>query len=423
MFIVLIIISLLTRLALMPFFAHSDLFSINMFPPLLFEQSVFDILSYVSEKIGPAFQYYPPLTYYTFAVFHLTYQFFSDTFLPWMQEIRTLEINGVKGQVDYYIINAPNAAIFRDLFLAKIPYLIFEAGTIIALFLYLRKKLIVKWAIIIWLINPILLYSTYVFGQMEVIPTFFILLAFLVLRKNTGWAIFLLGIAAAYKNYAFIFIIPTILIYARSWRERLKLAVLALIPHLVFLLPTLVSNPIEAISAFIPRSFLIYKHPLQDWPLISQIARYVLTATSFVIIILISYFLKLKDKWRFAVGTSLAAMLLIITLAPRTHFHYLMWALPLLFLWYRNLKSLSLVILTLGLSFASYKILANHLQAGLLAPLDPYYFSNLPTFNAIIDALIPYRIISTIGFLIFTGVTLFLALTILKQLIFEFKTK
>lgn len=405
----------------MPFFAHSDLFSINMFPPLLFEQSVFDILSYVEEIIGPAFQYYPPLTYYTFAAFHFIFQLFSDTFLPWMEKIRTLEINGVKGQVEYYIINAPNPAIFRDLFLAKIPYLIFEFGALITLFLYQRKKLIGKWAIIVWLVNPILLYSTYMFGQMEIIPTFFILLAFLILRKNTNWAIFLLGIAAAYKNYAFIFIIPTILIYAGSFRERSKLAIIAFVPHLIFLLPTLINNPAEAISAFIPRSFLIYKRELHDWALISQIARYVLTATSFVIIIVISHFLKLKDKWKFAVGMSLAAMLLIITLAPRTHFHYLMWASPLLFLWYRNLKSLSLVILTLGLSFASYKILAPHLQAGLLAPLDPYYFSNLPTFNAIIDSLIPYRVVSTIGFLVFTGASLFLVLDILKQLIFEFK--
>lgn len=403
----------------MPFSAHSDLFSINMYPSLLFKESVFDILTYVRDNIGPNFQYYPGLTYYTFSLSQYIFQPFSDSFIPWMEKIRSLEITDVKGQVEYYIKNAPNPHVFKDLFLAKIPYLIFEVGCVAILFIFVKKKFLKKETVILWLFNPVLLYSTYVFGQMEIIPTFFLLLAFLLIPKNAKLGVLALGIAAAYKNYALVFIPPTILILGKSWEERLKLLIISMSPHLIFVLPTLINNPPEALFAFVPKSFLIYRRELKNWPLYSQIIRYALVVLSYIFIIFLSQFLRIKNKWEFSVGINLVAMILILTLAPRTHFHYLMWVVPLLFLWYKNVKTLLAIILILGISFASYKILAPQLQAGLYAPISPDYFPNLPTFNAIIGQFIPYRIISTIGFFTFFFFNFYLAVKIIFNLLFK----
>src|SRR3989338_2625930 len=113
----LIIVALLIRIFLMPVSVHSDLFSISVFPPLLFKEGVVDIFSYVRANINQAnFQYYPPLTYFTLAAFHFTYPVFSDSFIDWMNQIRLLEAEGTYGQADYYITNAPNPFIYRDLF-------------------------------------------------------------------------------------------------------------------------------------------------------------------------------------------------------------------------------------------------------------------------------------------------------------------
>lgn len=420
----LVMVAALIRIFLMPLSAHSDLFSISVFPPLLFKEGVVDIFSYVRANINQAnFQYYPPLTYFTLAAFHSTYPIFSDSFIDWMHQIRILEAEGIEGQADYYITNAPNPHIFRDLFLAKFPYLVFDIGAVIVLIKFQKLNLVSKYAIIIWLLNPILLYGVYIFGQLEAIPNFFILLGFLLLLKNPYLAVFFLGIAAAYKNYAFIFTLPVILIYGDSLKKKLILLAISALPSLVFIIPTALNNTSEAIFTLTPKSFLHYKRELAGWAFYSQILRYSLTLVAYSFILLLAKSLRLKNKFALSVGLCLCAMLLLITLAPRTHFHYLLWFTPLLFLWFKRTKTIIMVILVQTLSFASYKILASHLQLGLFAPINPQYFASLPTFNAIIDQVIPYRIVSTIGFFIFTFTNLFIVMAILKYLIFESETE
>ena len=420
----LIIVALLIRIFLMPVSVHSDLFSISVFPPLLFKEGVVDIFSYVRANINQAnFQYYPPLTYFTLAAFHFTYPIFSDSFIDWMHQIRILEAEGIEGQAYYYITNAPNPYIFRDIFLAKFPYLVFDIGAVFVLIKFLKKNLVSKYAIIIWLLNPILLYGVYIFGQLEAIPIFFILLGFLLLLKNPYSAVFFLGIAAAYKNYAFIFTLPVILIYGDSLKKKLILLAISALPSLVFIVPTVLNNINEAIFALTPKSFFYYKRELAGWALYSQILRYSATLVAYSFTLFLAKSLRLKNKFALSVGLCLCAMLLLITLAPRTHFHYLLWFTPLLFLWFKRVKTIIIVILVQTLSFASYKILAPHLQLGLLAPLDPAYFASLSTFNAIIEQYIPYRIISTTGFLTFTFTNFLIVIFIFKYLIFESKTK
>lgn len=408
----------------MPTSAHSDLFSISVFPPLLFEEKVLDIFSYVRENINqPNFQYYPPLNYFTFAAFHAAYPIFSDSFLDWMGKIRELEATGVDVQAPYYIANAPNPNIYKDLFLAKFPYLVFDIGAVFVLLKFLQKNLVSKYAIIIWLLNPILLYGVYTFGQLEAIPNFFILLGFLLLLKNPYLAVLFLGIAAAYKNYALIFALPVVLIYGDTLKKKLMLFALTALPSLLFIIPTALNNISEAIFTLVPVSFLHYKKELTGWALYSQILRYSAVLVAYLLILVLAKSLRLKNKFTLSVGLCLSAMLLLITLAPRTHFHYLLWFTPLLFLWFRKAKTLIIVILVQTLSFASYKILANHLQLGLFAPINPQYFASLPTFNAIIDQVIPYRIVSTIGFFIFTFGNFIIVITILKYLIFKQEIK
>lgn len=416
----LVVVALLVRLALMPLSGHSDLFAISAYPSLLFQEGVVDIFSYVRASPNQInFQYYPPLTYFTLSAFHYTYPFFSDTFIDWMRQIRSLEARGLDVQANYYIINSSNPHIFKDLFLAKFPYLVFDIGAVIILTKFLKKKLVSKDAIIIWLLNPILLYGVYIFGQFEAIPNFFILVGFFLLLKNPYMAVFFLGVAAAYKNYSFIFILPTILIYGDSLKKKLILIAISLLPSIIFIIPTALNNMNEVIFTFVPKSFLHYKRELTGWALYSQILRYLAALVSYVSILLLAKTLRVKNKFALSVGLSLCAMLLLITLAPRTHFHYLLWFTPLLFLWFKRTKTLMLVILIQTLSFASYQILAPELQVGLFAPINPDYFYSLPTFNDIINHLLPYRIVSTIGFFVFLIFNFYLIYKIIYELLFN----
>lgn len=417
-FAAIIAVSFFIKLTLMPIATHSDLFAVEIFPPLLLKEDVIDIFSYLDQK-GESY-FYPPLSYYLFGLFEFLLQNFSSSYLNWLDSIRSSYLNGLEGQADAFIKAAPNPNIFKDLFLAKTPFLIFDIASLLIIFKFTNEKILRRNSMHLWILNPVIIYTTYIFGQFDIIVLFFILWGFYLIRKHSKLGMLSLGIAGALKSYPFIIVLPLVLIYGKDLKERLKLIIVALIPFIVSIVPVLINSPHLAIFTFFPKNMFHYKQPLEGWEKYSQLIKYGSLALSYSLILLLSAFIKLKDKWRTSVGISLIVVLLALTLAGRTHFHYLIWELPLIILWFRkNLKFLTVIILTQTISFASYKLLANQLQLGLFAPLNPDYFSSLPTFNSLINQIIPYRIISTLGFLVFTFVNFYLILTILFNLIFK----
>src|SRR3989344_9234512 len=220
MFNILIALAFLLRIFLMPISAHSDLFFINEYPNLFVTDKILNINTYINDTLGNKhLSYYPPLTYFTIGAFQQFYKFISPSFSPWMTEILFLDLSHFKGQAADFIKVIPNQFIFRDLFLAKLPYLVFDIGIVLLLLKFVKENTIKNTSILIWLFNPTLIYSAYIFGQFEVIPSFFLLLSFYFLRKNLNVAVLFLGTAAAYKNYAFAFLPIIIALYSQSWRH------------------------------------------------------------------------------------------------------------------------------------------------------------------------------------------------------------
>lgn len=420
----LIILAFAIRLVLMPISAHSDLLAINAFPDLIYTEGVVDILSYSKENVQRAgFSYYPPLTYFTFGLFQYAFHLVSGTFSPWMTGLREGFISGLPGQAPDFLIKYPNDFIFRDLFLSKLPYLFFDIACILLLYKFAKDKYLNKQIIILWLFNPIFLYDAYIFGQFDVIPAFFVLLGFLLLKRKPSLGILSMGIAMAYKNYALLFIPLFVLIFGDTWKERVKLLLIALFPSVVFVVPTLINNPGEAVYALFNKVIFSSKKPLEGWPLYSAIIKYSILFATYSPVVMSAQILKIRNKWTLALGLSYISILLLITLTPRTSFHYLFWLTPLTILWFRDTKTSTVIILAQTISFASYKILANHLQLGLFAPLDPRFFSSLPTFNSLISTLVPYRIISATGFFTFSLFNIWIIFRVAARLIFEEEVK
>lgn len=420
MFKFLVVLAVLIRLILMPIAAHSDLFFINMFPNLVKTSGVFDITGHIQENFGMRnYTYYSPVVYFTFAAFQFTYNIASNTFFPWMSQLYNLELNAFEGQAADFIRSSYNPHIYKDLFLAKLPYLIFDVASIFILIKLVKEKFFKKAIVLLWLFNPVNLYSTYLMGQFDIIPVFFTLLGFLSLKKNPKLCLLLLGIAAAFKNYAFIFILPVSIIYGKNWSARLKLLAIGVAPYLITLVPTAISNLEQAIFQILPKVYLHYRKPLEGWALYSQIIKYLILLFSYIFILAIAWTLKVKNKWRFATAISLISILLVYAIAPRISFHYLMWGVPLVILWFKDVRIASYIIAAQAIGLASYKLLANHLQLGLFSPLNPDYFSRLPTLNSIIDKYLPYSIISAVGFFFFMILNLVLIVKILNNLLFK----
>lgn len=409
----------------MPISAHSDIFSINMFPPLLFQEKVIDIFAYVDKfDPHPGFSYYSPFSYYFFAALHYIFNLATPSVTEWMNNLRQIYLDGLAGQAVDFIRYAPDPNIFLDLFILKLPYLIADLVAVLLLFKISKSRIINKWHVIVWVFNPVILYTTYIFGQFDILVIVLILAGFLIVRKRSNIGFLLLGMAGAFKIYPYLIVIPSAFIFGKNLKEKLKLLVISFLPFIITTIPTLINSPQLALFTFFPKNIFHYKTVLYGWDKYSPIVKYGLLALSYLVVLFFSIFLKIKDKWKFAVGLSLITFLLAITLAGRTHFHYLIWTIPLIILWFKNNpKLVALIILVQTVSFASYKLLAIQLQSGLFAPLNPHYFSNLPTINSLIEQVIPYRIISTLGFLIFTAINFYLIIIIMSHLLFKTEIK
>ena len=348
-----VLLAIVFRLILMPTSAHSDLFFINMFPNLFLTQGVINIGSHMQSEFGSRnYTYYSQMTYSTFALFQLLYTISSETFSPWMTSLYNLEKEQFAGQATGFITATSNHQILRDLFLAKMPYLLFDLASVFVLWKFVKKKMIRKTVIILWLFNPVSLYASYMMGQFDIIPVFFTLTGFYFLNKSPKAAFLIFGVAAAFKIYALLFMLPVAIIYGATPLQRLKLITFGLIPLFIFSVPTIVDNLYAAIYQIIPKVYLGSPEALEGWPLYSQIIKYFLLVSAYLLALVFSYKLRVKNLWFFALSVSLISILLILAIAPRISFHYLLWPMPLVLLWFKDTKVAGFILIVQGLSLA-----------------------------------------------------------------------
>lgn len=160
---------LLLRLVLMPFFAHVDLFSEA--------RRVFYVLE--NDHLFD--------NTHRFVVFYIEVIFsaFSTFFIDVTEGLFHIPdpTQSVSSLVDYqFFLNDPN--IYKHLFFFKLPYLIFDIATALLIWKFVDKPEHRKIALLLWLFNPLTLFSTYIFGRFEVISLFFLVASALQLKYD-----------------------------------------------------------------------------------------------------------------------------------------------------------------------------------------------------------------------------------------------
>lgn len=205
----LLILAILLRLLLMPFFYHPDIKTTN-FKVSFLKQGIFDVYSYIvnnkSKLPYPEEFNYFPLTYF----FLGGYQFLASPFLgsnfdSWIQDASQNALDQV--------------GVFRYLFILKIPYLIFDLLTAFFLYLYFDNRVLAKKIFILWLFNPFSLILIYLYSNIDIIPVCLSVWSLLLLRRNKLiLSALVLGLASGFKVYPLIFL-PFVLMKARSLKE------------------------------------------------------------------------------------------------------------------------------------------------------------------------------------------------------------
>lgn len=181
---------------------------------------------------------YPPLTYFTLGTFlKITSPLVSEKFF--------LDImNGLS-------IYQPNLS--WNLIVLKFPYLIIDIAMAFVLASLFDNEKQKRWAFLLWLFNPVTFYATFSMGVFDIIPAIFTVLSLVFAKKNKlGLAAAMISIGAAYKQYP-LFLLPFVVMSAKGFWERVKVALWGIIPYFLTIAPFLSSSAFKAM-VFGPKS-------------------------------------------------------------------------------------------------------------------------------------------------------------------------
>lgn len=243
-----LVLGVILRLVLAAITAHPDLWALNFSGYLLAFKGVPNIYDYLaglpgdhewSKLYGPAVFTYPPLAYFSLGIFVFFLKpFFNLSFLTWFTNHSLIDSLG-------------NPELFRHLILLKFPYLFFDIGMaflFLGLFKEERKK---KWAFLLWIFNPLSFYTSFMVGQFDVIPVFFVILSlYLASLGRKNWALVLLGIGGSLKLFPLLFLPFFILVLGKNNWEKARLAFLGGLPYFLTIFPFLSSSAFRQVVLF-----------------------------------------------------------------------------------------------------------------------------------------------------------------------------
>ena len=321
---IILIIGIAIRIFLAASTYHSDLEVFNLGGQLVAKGYILNLYDYSSEV---AVFNYPPLIYWFHGLF-----------------------NPLSGGV---------------LWLLKLPYLIFD----LSLGLILYKLVDPKKAVLtfgLWMFNPVSLYATYMMGQFVIIPTFFTVLSiFLVAKNKLQLAALALGFGIAFKLYPIFLLIPLIILGKTFW-DKFKLGILAILPYLLSIIPYLPQVSFRTTALFANQSS---KSLYASIPVSGGEA--ILLFPAFLILFYLVFAMKGVEKLSFWRMYLIPLLLFFIF----THYHpqWLIWVTPFLILdlvIYR-FKNWLAQLLIFGSWIGSLFFFDPSLTIGIFTPLFP----------------------------------------------------
>lgn len=390
----LFLIALVLRLAIMPFAAHPDVWSLSFARYLFVEEKITDVYDFLFKlpaghplkNYGENFFTYPPLAYFTFG-------FFGWLLRPFYQPEASLALMS-----HYPNIYGEVNAVFKYLFLAKLPYLLFDFGIAFLLKSFFVSEKEKHLAFALWLFNPLGLYAAYLVGQFELLPTFFMVLSlFFAGKKRLGWAALALGFGAAYKMYPLFFLPILVFANGEKWFKKAGLFFLGLLPYLLSILP-FVSSPVFRATVLFSKQSEKFLH--MSLPVSGAEGIYVFVFLWGIIFWLACYQSFRRPLWFWYLAVLLAFFSL-------THYHpqWFVWLTPLLIIQLVATRGrFWFLVSTLFLSWLAITLLFEpSLSFGFFIPLNPSLANLVPLEKTMARFYDPFQFKSVVRSLFAAG--------------------
>lgn len=238
-------------------------------------------------------------------------------------------------------------------FLIRIPMLLADIGILLVLSRLLKGKE-VKLLRYYWL-SPVLIYITYIHGQLDVVPIAFLLASsYLLFKKKNILSAIVLGLGIAAKTNL-VLVIPFYILYLwknNNEKKFAKLAIPALITAFVFFVLNL---PYLDSDSFLKMVYANREQPKvwnASFPMIGTLQYYIIPGVYLILLATATRFKRIsKDLFLIFIGFSFSVLLIFIPPQPGWYF----WILPF-FVYFaiRENKFSFLPILILQLAFLAY---------------------------------------------------------------------
>lgn len=347
---------------------HPDIVAFNLAGRLVREGNIFNLYDYIGNLSvdHPLRKVYPPDVFICPPVVYLFFGFVSITLN------KIVPVNLVENMI-YNLNSVLGTSQFNwFLFLFKISYLPFDLGISFLLFKLLKKDRHKLLAFIFWIFNPVAIYVTYMQGQFDIIPTFFVVLSLYILTKKTFSSIiniylasFCLGLGASFKVYPLLFILPVAML-ASKWRDKIGVFVVGLGTYLLTLLPFLGSAGFRS-------SALVAGHTLKSFYAqipVSGGQSIILYLASIIFVYLVFYYHKVEQH---SIWQRFFVILLIFFVFTHYHPQWFLWLTPFLIidLVKSDLEHCPLVFISLFSFIALLFFFDPSLTIGLFSPVYP----------------------------------------------------
>lgn len=366
----LLLLAILVRLLIMPFYFHPDIKTFN-FQASYFKKGVLNIYDYLSSHkselpLKDEFVYFP-LTYF----FLGAYQFIAapllgSSFNSWLSNANA------NSSIDI--------GVFRYLFILKMPYLILDIliGLILAaLFADLQTK---KKVLTFWLFNPFSIILIYIYSNVDIFPVFLVVASIYFARKNSFWlSSLLLGLGAGFKAFPML-LVPFLLLKASTLKDRIIIVVFSAGAFILTILPFIKSAAFRQSTLTSGLTTRIVSSGL-------SIGFGELLMPAIILLSVLFFWGTTRNKielWRYY----LAALLLTL-ISIHFHIQWLLWIIPFLAISYAlNLGYENKLILSfLIISFVIPLLYADKfMTVGLLKAISPLY-ELLPSPQIIVDKI------------------------------------
>lgn len=374
-----LILGLAMRLAFMPFAVHSDF-----------------IATYWRAAM---FLFYGRVVFPDIPAVLISHSFFLSVLSPFVPidtwpTYTSYVLNGTFPYSLAWTDFVSTGHVFQVLFALKTPYLIFDLLGGFLLLGILDDEAQARRAFAFWMVNPLNIYVTYMFGRYEVIPLFFLLLALYYAKsRRNDMASLLLGVSTCFRLFPLLFFPSFLIGLERTNRRRIRMTLfylLAVIPGM------LLSVYLDSLSVAPPRgmfggleSFFSYLLvPDVNW---SPAGAYSFTVYLFPMGLMLLLLMQNALQKNFgSVWKMLLAILSLYYAVGYFHPQYLMWGSPLVALLIAERpRTVRLYALQLALFAVVLTRWGADLWGRIFAPISPRYFSALPSPLELLNSLAP----------------------------------